>query len=126
MYILCSPNLVTLVNIRCVPCCIKLVLQERSKWKDVNKVHKPLKPEDSLLTLCNVGGNIATLGRVRNVPGLARVTWRAAGYAANLARGRNNWPNDCKTKTPVPEELKSLVTEESGVESPVDGGQGYT
>ena len=42
------------------------------------------------------------------MPGLARVTWRAAGYAANLARGRNNWPNDCKTKTPVPEELKSL------------------
>ena len=33
---------------------------------------------------------------------MARVTWRAAGYAANLARGRNNWPNDCKTKTPVP------------------------
>ena len=31
------------------------------------------------------------------MPGLARVTWRAAGYAANLARGRNNWPNDCKT-----------------------------
>ena len=29
--------------------------------------------------------------------------------------------NDCKTKTPVPEELKSLVTEESGDESPVDG-----
>ena len=54
------------------------------------------------------------------MPGLARVTWRAAGYAANLARGRNNWPNDCKTKTPVPEELKSLVTEESGVESPIE------
>ena len=34
---------------------------------------------------------------------MARVTWRAAGYAANLARGRNNWPNDCKSKTPVPE-----------------------
>ena len=33
---------------------------------------------------------------------MARVTWRAAGYAANLARGRNYWPNDCKTKTPVP------------------------
>ena len=32
------------------------------------------------------------------MPGLARVTWRAAGYAANLARGRNSWPNDCKTK----------------------------
>ena len=29
---------------------------------------------------------------------MARVTWRAAGCAANLARGRNNWPNDCKTK----------------------------
>ena len=52
---------------------------------------------------------------------MARVTWRAAVYAANLARGRNNWPNDSKTKTPVPEELKSLVTEEPGVELPVDG-----
>ena len=36
LYILCNPNLVTPVNIRCKPCCIKLVLQLRSRDKDVN------------------------------------------------------------------------------------------
>ena len=53
-----NPCLVTPVNIRCKPCCIKLVLQLRSRDKDVNTnrikyIHliKPLKPEDSLLTL---------------------------------------------------------------------------
>ena len=39
-------------------------------------------------------------------------TWRAGGIIG---------PTTAKQKTPVPEELKSLATEEPGVESPVDG-----
>ena len=53
-----NPYLVTPVNIRYKPCCIKSVLQLRSRDKDVNTIRikyihliKPLKPEDSLLTL---------------------------------------------------------------------------
>ena len=55
--------------------------------------------------------------------GVARVTWRAAGCAANLARGRNNWPNDCKTKDAVAgrvEAIREAVHE--AVEEVVAGG----
>ena len=56
------------------------------------------------------------------MPGLARVTWRAAGCAANLARGRNNWPNDCKTKDAGAGRVEAVREAAEEVEEVVAGG----